>query len=128
MLLALRMEETYENAAQIQSTYKERNELSQNGVAQPAFLPVYRELENDTAVQGNFQVSVSSSKLPPKNVDPIPKSSTQGEGTKVKVHLKDLWTLSGVVMLINMVSMEVVVEAYLEPSQTSMMECFCANS
>ena len=120
------MGETYENAAQIQSMYKERNEFSQNGETQPASLPVYRELENNTAMQGNFQVSVSSSKLPTKNVDPIPNSNMQGEGTKVKLHLKDLWTISGVVMLINMVSMEVVVEAYLEPSRTSTIEFFVA--
>ena len=128
MLLALRMEETYENTAQIQSMYKERNEFSQNGATQPAFLPVYRELENNTEKQGNFQVTVSSSNLPPKNVDPIPKSNTQVEGTKVKLSFKDLWTPSGVVMSINMVSTEVVAEAYLEPSRTTTMEIFRGNS
>ena len=110
------MEETYENAAQIQSMNKERNEFWQNEATQPAYLPDYRELENNTATQGNFQVSVSSSRLSPKNVDPILKSNTQGEGTKVKLHFKDLWKPSGLIMLINMVSMEVVVEVYLEPS------------
>ena len=128
MLLALRMEETYENTAQIQSMYKERNEFSQNGAAQPASLPVYRELENNTTTQGRFQVSVYSSKLSSKNVDPIAKSNTQAEGTKVKLHFKDLWKPSGLVMLINMVSMGVVVEVYLEPSRTSTMEIFCGNS
>ena len=110
------MGETYENVAQIQSMNKERNEFWQNEATQPAYLPDYRELENNTATQGNVQVSVSPSKLSPKNVDPIPKSNTQGEGTKVKLHFKDLWKPSGLVMLINMVSMEVVVEVYLEPS------------
>ena len=61
------MEETYENTAQIQSMHKERNEFSQNGATQPASLPVYRELESNTEIQGNFQVMVSPSKFPPKN-------------------------------------------------------------
>ena len=115
------MEETYENTAQIQSLYKDGNGILQNRATQPASLPVYKETESNSEIQGHFQVMVSPSKLPPKNVDPIPKSNIQGDGTKVKLHFKDLWTPSGVTMLINMVSMEVLAVAYSEPGRTSTM-------
>ena len=115
------MEETYENTSQMQHMYKEKNGIWQNGATQPAFLPVYKETESNSEIQGNFQVMVSPSKLRSKNVDTIPKSNIQGEGTKVKLHFKDLWTPSGVTMLINMVSMEVSAEACSEPGRTSTM-------
>ena len=55
MFLTLRMEETYENTSQMQHMYKEKNEFSQNGGTQPASLPVYRELESNSEIQGNFK-------------------------------------------------------------------------
>ena len=108
------MEETYENTAQVQSLHNKGNKFLQNGATQPASPPIYKEVEGNTEIQGNFQVKVSPSKLRSKNIDPIPKSNTQREGTKVKLHFKDLGTPSGVTMLINMVSIEVVAETYLE--------------
>ena len=124
LFLALRMGETYENAAQIQSMIGERNGHLQQGELQPAVLSTYRESENNTEenrysqvikspvnIEENrySQVIKSPTELPPKNVDPVPKSHTQGEGTKVKLYFKGLGTPPGVVMIINTVSIEVAV-------------------
>lgn len=117
LFLAFRMGETYENAAQILSTNGERNGYLQQGEVQPAVLPSYRETENNTEENRYSQVIKSPVNTEenrysqviktPKNVDPIPKSHTQGEGTKIRLYFKDLGTPPGVMMMINTVSIEI---------------------
>ena len=124
LFLVFRMEETYENAAQIQSMNRERNGSLQQGEVQPAVLSPDVEHENSTGenrysqvikppvnTEENrySQVKKSPVKLPEKNADPIPKSHTQGEGANVKLHFKDLWTPPGVTMIVNTVSIEAAV-------------------
>ena len=114
LFLAFRMGETYENAAQTLSMNGERNGYLQQGEVQPAVLPSYRETENNTEENRYSQVIKSPVNTEenrysqviktPKNVDPIPKSHTQGEGTKIRLYFKDLGTPSGVMMMINTVS------------------------
>lgn len=117
LFLAFRMGETYENAAQTLSMNGERNGYLQQGEVQPAVLPSYRETENNTEENRYSQVIKSPVNTEenrysqviktPKNVDPIPKSHTQGEGTKIRLYFKDLGTPSGVMMMINTVSIEI---------------------
>lgn len=114
LFLAFRMGETYENAAQTLSMNGERNGYLQQGEVQPAVLPSYRETENNTEENRYSQVIKSPVNTEenrysqviktPQNVDPIPKSHTQGEGTKIRLYFKDLGTPSGVMMMINTVS------------------------
>ena len=132
LFLAFRMGETYENAAQILSTNGERNGYLQQGEVEAAVLPSYSETENNTEENRYSQVIKSPVnteenrysqviKSPvnteenrysqviktPKNVDPIPKSHTQGEGTRIRLYFKDLGTPPGVMMMINTVSIEI---------------------
>lgn len=117
LFLAFRMGETYENAAQTLSMNGERNGYLQQGEVQPAVLPSYRETENNTEENRYSQVIKSPVNTEenrysqviktPKNVDPIPKSHTQGEGTKIRLYFKDLGTPPGVMMMINTVSIEI---------------------
>ena len=117
LFLAFRMGETYENAAQTLSMNGERNGYLQQGEVQPAVLPSYRETENNTEENRYSQVIKSPVNTeenrysqvikPPKNVDPIPKSHTQGEGTKIRLYFKDLGTPPGVMMMINTVIIEI---------------------
>lgn len=117
LFLAFRMGETYENAAQTLSMNGERNGYLQQGEVQPAVLPSYRETENNTEENRYSQVIKSPVNTEenrysqviktPKNVDPVPKSHTQGEGTKIRLYFKDLGTPPGVMMMINTVSIEI---------------------
>ena len=117
LFLAFRMGETYENAAQTLSMNGERNGYLQQGEVQPAVLPSDRETENNTEENRYSQVIKSPVNTEenrysqviktPKNVDPIPKSHTQGEGTKIRLYFKDLGTPPGVMMMINTVSIEI---------------------
>ena len=117
LFVAFRMGETYENAAQTRSMNGERNGYLQQGEVQPAVLPSYRETENNTEENRYSQVIKSPVNTEenrysqviktPKNVDPIPKSHTQGEGTKIRLYFKDLGTPPGVMMMINTVSIEI---------------------
>ena len=117
LFLAFRMGETYENAAQILSTNGERNGYLQQGEVEAAVLPSYSETENNTEENRYSQVIKSPVNTEenrysqviktPKNVDPIPKSHTQGEGTKIRLYFKDLGTPPGVMMMINTVSTEI---------------------
>ena len=117
LFLAFRMGETYENAAQTLSMNGEGNGYLQQGEVQPAVLPSYRETENNTEENRYSQVIKSPVNTEenrysqviktPKNVDPIPKSHTQGEGTKIRLYFKDLGTPPGVMMMINTVSIEI---------------------
>lgn len=117
LFLAFRMGETYENAAQILSTNGERNGYLQQGEVEAAVLPSYSETENNTEENRYSQVIKSPVNTEenrysqviktPKNVDPIPKSHTQGEGTKIRLYFKDLGTPPGVMMMINTVSIEI---------------------
>ena len=117
LFLDFRMGETYENAAQILSTNGERNGYLQQGEVEAAVLPSYSETENNTEENRYSQVIKSPVNTEenrysqviktPKNVDPIPKSHTQGEGTKIRLYFKDLGTPPGVMMMINTVSIEI---------------------
>ena len=117
LFLAFRMGETYENAAQILSTNGERNGYLQQGEVEAAVLPSYSETENNTEENRYSQVIKSPVNTEenrysqviktPKNVDPIPKSHTQGEGTKIRLYFKDFGTPPGVMMMINTVSIEI---------------------
>ena len=117
LFLAFRMGETYENAAQTLSMNGERNGYLQQGEVQPAVLPSYRETENNTEENRYSQVIKSPVNTEenrysqviktPQNVDPIPKSHTQGEGTKTRLYFKDLGTPPGVMMMINTVIIEI---------------------
>ena len=117
LFLAFRMGETYENAAQILSTNGERNGYLQQGEVEAAVLPSYSETENNTEENRYSQVIKSPVNTEenrysqviktPKNVDPIPKSHTQGEGTRIRLYFKDLGTPPGVMMMINTVSIEI---------------------
>lgn len=117
LFLAFRMGETYENAAQTLSMNGERNGYLQQGEVEAAVLPSYSETENNTEENRYSQVIKSPVNTeenrysqvikPPKNVDPIPKSHTQGEGTKIRLYFKDLGTPPGVMMMINTVIIEI---------------------
>ena len=63
---------------------------------QPASISNQKELEENPHMQSNFKVIPSSGETPKLNV--------QAESTTVLLQFQDLWTLSGIMMITNIVS------------------------
>ena len=73
------------------------NSVAFSGVMQqPASISNQKELEENPHVQSNFKVIPSSGETP--------KLNAQAESTTVLLQFQDLWTLSGIMMIINIVS------------------------
>ena len=73
------------------------NSVAFSGVMQqPASISNQKELEENPHMQSNFKVIPSSGETP--------KLNAQAESTTVLLQFQDLWTLSGIMMIINIVS------------------------
>lgn len=105
----LRMEDSYKDGAKILlPTCKDKSETAQHGGAQTTFPPAYGVGENNTYMPSNFPFVAFPAEFPRTNVDSLSRSNIKEDRTTVKVRCKNLCTPSGVTMIINTVSINVV--------------------